>query len=184
MSSEQDKDKPQDANPRSETLDLMETLDLLDPDQLHVERDAGEGLLVRYPGRGEIQRVTVEPCYPITDFGKYLLLLDADGEEIGLVEDIEDLDDDSMQAVEAELKEQHFIPIITRVLSISRQFHVPVWEVETDRGPRRLELKRGRDVHRMRGGRIYVRDAGGNGYLIPNVRELDPASREMVLTNI
>ncbi|MFO8007272.1 MAG: DUF1854 domain-containing protein [Candidatus Brocadiia bacterium] len=169
---------------RSETLDLMETLAILDPAKLHVERDAGEGLKVSYADRGEFEGGTVEPCYPITDFGRYLLLLDSEGEEIGLIADIEELDDDSMQAVEAELKEQHFIPIITRVLSISREFHVPVWEVETDRGPRRLELKRRRDVHRMKGGRIYVRDASGDGYLIPNVRELDPASRETVLTNI
>ncbi len=174
---------PDETTPEAGTFDLMETLPLLDPSELQIERTEGEGLTLRSPEHGEIEKVTVEPCFPITEFGKYLLLLDEDEEEIGLLKDMRELEEDSMEAVEAELKQQHFVPIITKVHSISREFHLPVWEVETDRGPRRLELKRRRDVHRLRGGRMYIRDAGGNGYLIPDIRELDPVSRSQIESN-
>ncbi len=177
--SEEDKSRSLEA----QTFNLRETLELMDPDTLQVERTVGEGLVVSSEERGRIEGVRVEPCYPVTEHGKYLLLKNPEGEEIGILEDMRDLDEDSCEAIAAELKEQHFIPTITRVHSISREFHIPVWEVETDRGPRRLELKRRRDVHRMRGGRVYIRDAGGNGYLIPDIRELDPASRQMIETN-
>lgn len=166
-----------------EPFDLMETLDLIATEGLQVERRPGEGLTVRSPHLGKLQGASVEPCFPITEFGKYVLLMDADGEEIGILEDIAKLDRDSAEALEAELKEQHFIPTITRIYDISREFHIPVWDVETDRGRRRLELKRRRDVHRMQGGRIYVRDADGNGYLIPDIRMLDPLSRSLIDTN-
>ncbi len=51
---------------------------------------------------------------------------------------------------------------------------------QTDRGPRRIELKSSHDADRLPGGRIYVRDAEGNAYLIPDYRALDPASRDMI----
>ncbi|MFO7958413.1 MAG: DUF1854 domain-containing protein [Candidatus Brocadiia bacterium] len=176
-------EKQDNGAPQKGTFDLMETLAMLDTEGLRVERTAGEGLRVKSAELGELEGVTIEPCFPITEFGRYLLLKDGEGQELGILEDMRELDDASMKAVEAELKEQHFIPIITRVNDISREFHIPVWDVETDRGPRRLELKRRRDVHRMRGGRVYIRDAGGNGYLIPDIRELDPASRNLIETN-
>ncbi len=178
-----EEDNRRDPEPDAGTFDLRDTLSLLDPREMHIERTEGEGLTLRSPEHGEVQGVTIEPCFPITEFGKYLLLRHADGAEMGMLEDMRDLDDDSMQAVETELKQQHFVPIITKVYSISREFHLPVWEVETDRGPRRLELKRRGDVHRLRGGRIYIRDAGGGGYLIPDLSKLDPVSRSLVETN-
>ncbi|MGD2174585.1 MAG: DUF1854 domain-containing protein [Candidatus Brocadiaceae bacterium] len=176
--------RPDAGAPRAEQpFDLMETLHILDPNTLEVERKEGGGLIVRSSECGELDGASVEPCFPITAFGRYLLLKNAEDEEIGLIEDVGELSEASMEAVEAELREQHLIPTITRVRDISREFHVPVWEVDTDRGPRRLELKRRRDVHLMRGGRVYIRDAAGNGYLIPDLKELDPASRQLVHTN-
>jgi len=177
-------DTPQnDQTAREETFDLTETLRILDTKGLRIERTVGEGLTLRSSELEQVEGVTVEPCFPITESDRYLLLKDADGEELGILEDMRELDEASMQAIEEELDEEHFIPIITRVRSISREFHIPVWDVETDRGPRRLELKRRHDVHRMRNGRMYIRDAGGDGYLIPDIRSMDPASRDLIETN-
>jgi len=167
-----------------QTLKLTETLRLLKPETLEVRRSVGEGLTLRCPECGEKAGVSVEPCFPISDYGKYLVFKDSDGEELGLLPDMASLPEQSRRAVEKELNEQHFIPVITRVISISREFHIPIWDVETNRGRRRFALKGRHSAHRMGRGRIYVRDAEGNGYIIPDVNRLDPASRRIIDTNV
>jgi hypothetical protein len=167
-----------------DTYDLMQTLDILEPTAMSVQRDPAQGLILSVEGRGQWTGVSVEPCYPLTLPGRFLALRDAEDEEIGLLEDIDHLDPESKSAMAEELAKQHFIPVITRVEDIGREFHIPVWQVETDRGPRRLELKARHDARRLPGRRIYVRDAEGNGYLIPNVDELDDASRALIELNV
>jgi hypothetical protein len=41
-------------------------------------------------------------------------------------------------------------------------------------------LRSPHDVHHMEGNRVYVRDAEGNGYVIPDYAALDPASRDLL----
>lgn len=175
---------PEHAGSPGRTLDLLETLCVLKPDTLEVLQSVGDGLTLRSPECGERKAVSVEPCFPISEYGKYLVFRDEDGCELGILADMKSLPEESRQAVEKELNDQHFIPVITRVISISREFHIPIWEVETDRGRRRFALKGRHNAHRMGQGRIYVRDAEGNGYLIPDLNRLDPVSRQLLETNM
>jgi hypothetical protein len=70
------------------------------------------------------------------------------------------------------------------VNDIYQEFHVPIWKVETDHGPRELSLRSPHDAHRLPNNRIYVRDAEGNGYLILDLTKLDAASRDLVEINV
>jgi hypothetical protein len=171
----------EEQQPLNDTFDLMETLDILEADAVHVAQDPARGLHLRVE---EWQGVSVEPCYPLTMPGRYLAFRDEDDEEIGILENVDDLDPESKGPLADELAKQHFIPVITRVEDIGREFHIPVWQVQTDRGPRRLELKARHDARRLPGRRIYVRDADGNGYLITDVTKLDEASRALIELNV
>ena len=51
------------------------------------------------------------------------------------------------------------------------------WEVETDRGRTRFLLKSEDDVHPLDECTALITDAHGVRYLIPDTRQLDPASR-------
>jgi hypothetical protein len=166
------------------TFDLMQTLEVLDPEDVTIKQDPARGLHLVIEGRGEWHDVTVEPCYPLTLPGRFLAFRDEDGEEVGILADMEELAPKSKGPLAEELAKQHFIPVITRVEDIGREFHIPVWQVETDRGPRRLELRARHDARRLPGRRIYVRDADGNGYLIPDVRKLDEASQALIELNV
>jgi len=143
----------------------------------------GEGLVVSSPERGKRSGVLIEPCFPVTKRGRRPLFKDADGRQSGLLDDIRELDDAFPAAVESELNEQRFIPVIIGVRGISHELHILVWQVDTDRGPHGLELKRGHDVHHMRGGRVYIRDVAANGYLVPDIRQLYPASQKLAQEN-
>ena len=168
----------------AQTFDLMDLLHMLDPQTLEVRQSVGHGLTVKCPEHGERTGVSVAPCFPISQYGKYLVLKDEAGEELGVLEDMADLSEGSQEAVARELADQHLLPIIKMVTGISSEFHISTWEVETDRGPRRFALRGRHDAHRLGGGRIYIRDAEGNAYLIPDVAKLDPASRRVIETNV
>jgi hypothetical protein len=161
------------------TLDLLDEIHVIDPDTVRVEDTVGDGVTVQWGDR-RVEGVSARPCYPVTRPHRCIFLCDGEGQEIGVLEDLRDLDPRSRAILEGELAKQHFTPRITRVDAVYREFHIPVWEVQTDRGPRRLELKSRRDVHRLPNSRVYIRDAEGNGYLIPDLRKLDPASRRLV----
>jgi len=165
---------------QNRTFDFMESLVTLQPKTLQVEPTVGDGLILRCPECGEKTGVMVEPCFPLTRPGKFLIFHDRDGKELGMLEDIAALPDRFRQVLREEFAKQHFLPIIVRIDAIYRQFQIPIWQVQTDHGPRRLELKTRHDAHRLSGGRIYVRDAEGNSYLIPDYRKLDRASQRLL----
>ena len=172
-------------NPQQDVaLDLLETIHPLDPDRLEIEQTVGEGLIVRHPDFEEETEVQVRPCFPLSRPERFLIFKTDDGEELGLLEDLRCLPEESREALRRELDKQQFIPVIRRVDAIYREFKIPIWEVETDRGHRRLELKSSRDAYHVSEGKVYIRDSEGNPYLIPNYRELDPASAELVRLHV
>lgn len=165
-------------------LDLLDTIHPLDPDELEIEQTVGEGLIVRHSDFGERSQVTIRPCFPLSRPERFLMLCSEDGEELGLLEDLRCLPGEFREALLRELDKQQFIPIISRVDAIYREFKIPIWEVETNRGHRRLELKSTRDAYQVGKGKVYIRDSEGNPYLIPDYRELDPASQELVRLHV
>jgi hypothetical protein len=167
-----------------QTFDLMDTLKLLNGADMEIEQSVADGLIVRAPALGEKRQVSVEPCYPLSRPERFLVFRDSEGNELGLLEDMSDLSDEAREALAVELGKQRFLPVITAVNDIYQEFHIPVWEVETDRGPRQISLRSAHDAHRLPNNRIYVRDAEGNGYLILDLTELDPASQSLLELNV
>lgn len=99
--------------------------------------------------------------------------------------DIDELDADSQQALRSELDRSYFRPRITRIFAITEQYHVPRWDVDTDRGPRVFELRSSRrDMRVLAAGRVLIRDVDGNIYEIPDHRQLDSQSRTIIDTQI
>ena len=167
-----------------EAFHLMDCVHVLDPTTFEVVQTPADGLVVRCPEHGETTNVSVEPCFPVTDWGRFLVFTGEDGNELGVLEDIRELADDSQNAVARELNDQHLLPVITKVVAISHEFHIPIWEVVTDRGARTFTLNGRHAAQRMGSGRLYIRDAEGNGYVIPDVEELDIVSRRLIDTNV
>ncbi len=175
-----DTDEHAEARAPMKTFDLLETLVQIEPGSLEIGKTVGEGLILRSPEFGERRNVSVKACFPVTDPHRFLRFTDEDDEELGLLADIAELDERERAVLLEELEKQQFMPIIVKIDAIYREYAIPIWEVRTDRGPRRLELKSTRDVHRLGGGRVYLRDSEGNGYVIPDSGQLDRESRELL----
>ena len=120
---------------------------------------------------------SVVRAFPITDPKHMVVIVDATGHELLLVQDLAELPEAQRSVLEQELARREFLPIICRIAKVSGRIEPCEWEVETDRGPRKFVLSAYEDVHRLANHRALVFDGEGIRYLIPDVRALDPASR-------
>jgi hypothetical protein len=164
---------------------LEQELELLEPKGLRIYRDEFEDLTLELEDGRVIRQIAVQRAFPVTNQDRFIVLRDAEGEEVGIIADISKLDRESHRALEHELERSYFTPTITQVNSIEEQFHIPKWDVETDRGPRVFDIgSNRRDVRVLGRGRIFIKDAEGNIYEIPDYRKLDTISRAMVEARI
>jgi hypothetical protein len=145
------------------------------PFQLHHDN---WGRLVLTDAQGR-QHVGAEPvrAFAISDPLHGIAICDSDGAELVWLDHLDDLPHATRDILESELSRRHFLPVLRRVVRVEGASEPTTWEVETDRGPTRFSLKSEEDVRRVAGHRVVIVDAHGVRYLIPDLRELDAASR-------
>lgn len=118
--------------------------------------------------------------FPYTAPQDIIVFMDDEGTELGWLVELDRLDAESRQALEAVLQEEYLIPRIERILTAKEEFDIITWQVVTDRGTRTIEIRGRRNIRWIGPGRVLVKDADGNRYEIPNVEQLDPQSRDIV----
>jgi len=157
--------------------DLMQELDLLDPATVRLYLNDYSELFLRV-GTEESGPVTARLSFPLS-YPQEFVTLSLDGEEIGLIRKMRELDKQSRQVLGEELAWRHFVTRITAIHSIDVRHYVPHWDVETERGRHVFEMRSRRDL-RVMDRRILVRDADGNRFEIAAIDGLDPASRQLI----
>ena len=158
---------------------LCAELTLLEPDHLRLYLDEFEDLVLEMDGEPR----TVRPirAFPLTAADEFIVLKDEEGEEIGTVRRLSDLDPSSRGVLASELEKAYFTPEILQLNEIVETYHIPKGDVETDREPRIFEIRsQRRDIRTLNNGRVLVRDSDGNRCEIPDYRRLDPVSRALV----
>lgn len=154
---------------------------ILDPAVVKIEQDAASGrLLLRRPSGEATPIERVHLPFPLTSGNRFVLLRGPEGKDVGILEDYYLLDQASQAALKDALDEAYFIPQVRTVYSIAEQFDVLNWDVETDRGRRRFEVRGRHNVRPLDGRRILIKDVDGNRYEIPDFERLDARSRDMV----
>jgi hypothetical protein len=125
------------------------------------------------------EHVGAEPvrAFPITDPAHGISICDAEGRELVWIDDLDQVPQPSRGTLEEALARRQFLPTLRRVLKVHGSTEPCEWDIETDRGRTRLHLKSDEDVRRLAGHRAIVTDAHGIRYLIPDLRDLDTASR-------
>jgi hypothetical protein len=124
--------------------------------------------------------VEVVRAFPLSAPRRGVSLTDAEGRELVWIDDLDALPAPLRRQVEEYLTRREFVPVIKRVRSVSAAVEPSDWEVETDRGPTRFLLKSEDDVYQLSDHAALVTDAHGIRYLIPDTRNLDPASRRLL----
>jgi hypothetical protein len=109
-----------------------------------------------------------------------VLLCDRTGREVAWIANLDEVPGEIRKAIEEELAQREFVPVIQRVFKVAPRIEPSEWDVETDRGRTRFVLNSADDVRRLDEDRAMVIDAHGIRYLIPEPATLDAASRRIL----
>ena len=115
---------------------------------------------------------------------RYISLRDEESNEIGIIEDIKHLPQESRKILVEELQKRYFMPKITKINALEGQFGITQWMVETSQGDVQFSLRSRYDIVTLENGRILIKDADGNRYEIEDYNKLDPNSIALLETQM
>ena len=124
---------------------------------------------------------SVMAAFPLTDPYGMVALRDDNGDEIGILDDVRQLDPVSQKIIAEELERSYFMPKITDILDIEEELGVETWEVETDKGQRTFQVRNVRqNVRKLGRRRLVIKDVDGNRYEIRDWQGLPPVARRFL----
>ncbi len=168
----------QDATP------ITDEVQFLDAENLKITRNSFEELTIELPDGTQHTNVEAIRSFPLTDSNKYITLMDREGAEIGILQDIRHLSQASADILVSELQKRYFMPKITKIHEIEGEFGVTRWVVETNRGPVIFNMRTRYDVVSLENGRVLIKDVDGNRYEVENYHRLDPISLAILETQL
>lgn len=119
--------------------------------------------------------------FPTTGLEKYITLLDSAGVEKAIIRDLNTLPPNERKIIEDCLNEYYLVPKITRIIDCREKYGVLNIQAETDRGETLIEIRNVLNgIKLVYGTRVLLRDHNDNRYEIPDLRQLDKASRAMI----
>ena len=148
---------------------------VLDPQAVRLFRARPGDALVRLTWNNDRswRDVRIARAFPFSEPDRYVGLRDGADKDIGLLEDPNRLDAESRAVIEEELARRYFTPLVQRVVSVVEEMGTVTWELETDRGARRLVVRDLRDSTFPLGpNRLMMTDVDGNRYEFPDVASL------------
>jgi hypothetical protein len=157
---------------------------LLHPQEVRLHRGPTGILRATLADRSYLQ-VAVDRAYPLTDPDHWFVLMDAGDHEIGTLRDLEGLDPESARLLREEIELRYVVPVVRAVLRVAEDRSEGghwrpglIWDLDTDRGFRRLRMPNPNDHVRQLGpGRLLLSDRDGARCEIADLAALSPASR-------
>jgi len=138
-------------------------------------------LLAKLQGSDEELPAKIVWARPVSGRGREVSVLGRDNREIAYLQDLSELDDQSLEVAQAELARRYLVPRITKVTRADANYGNRYWRVETDRGTRTFLMKDpAANMIRLTADRLILRDALGNRYEIESLASLDEASRAFI----
>ncbi len=151
-------------------------LRMLQASELQLERTAGGfiALTVRGNEPERYERVNAFRAFPLSAADDYVSLRDLDGDEIGIVESLDDLTPEQAALLRDELDRRYFTPLIERVHELKEEFGYSYWTVDTGAGRRRFTVQSGKNnVTTVGKGRLVIVDVDGNRFEVADYTRLD-----------
>jgi len=124
-------------------------------------------------------RIQVYQAFPFTDPYSYISIREPDekAKEIGIIKDLrKDVDKETRQMLEEQLRLRYFTPIIKRINNIKDEYGFAYFDVLTDHGACRFTIHMGgNSVVHLSDTRLLITDLDGNRFEIPDVTQLTAA---------
>lgn len=168
----------------NEAIKVTDELEFIDPKRVHIHRNAFEELVVELPDGSTYSKVEAVRNFPVNETLRYISLLDEEGKEIGIVEDVNKLTPKARDILTEELQRRYFVPKITKINSLDGQYGVTSWSVETNQGNVEFGMRTRYDIVTLENNRVLIKDADGSRYEIENYDNLDEKSMALLQTQI
>lgn len=153
---------------------------LLDPAKMRFSRSEHGSLILHLDGETH-HDLNIRRAFPLEKGDRYIGFFASDGSELGLLEDLETLEEHSRSELLVELDKIYFRPRITAFNSLDEEFGVLRGSIETTSGPRPLEIRGYRqNVRMLSGNRAIIEDVDGNRYLVEDWPSLPQHIREIL----
>jgi hypothetical protein len=153
----------------------------------HVAAPASHRLEVRVDGQLELvspdgSRTAVRAvrCFPWSHPASFFSLRDDDDKEVLLLSDPAELDAESRANLEEALARVGFVLVVTAIHSVSEEYELRLWSVETEQGPRKFQTARDAWPRELPGGGVLIRDVAGDLYFVPDPTKLDQKSQHLL----
>ena len=123
--------------------------------------------------------------FPVSRQDSYITLLDEEGIEVAIIRSLNDLNSEALEVIQYSLNDYYLVPHIQKIISIGEKNGKIHWIVETERGIKEFDVRnRNHDIRVYSDGRVRVRDADDNRYVITNYKTLDKHSRNQLISDI
>ncbi len=125
-------------------------------------------------------KVSPVPLFPISEPNRWISLVDSNGRELLLIEDLEQLPLPLQTIIREELSFRELVPRIHNVVSVSGATEPCEWIVDTDRGQTSFVLNSEDDIRRLSAHTVQIIDATGLRFRVDDTRKLDARSRRFI----
>ena len=120
-------------------------------------------------------------AFPFSEPERYIVVMDGDDKEIGILESLSGIDDKSYEIIQEELDRRYFTPRVFAIYVNRKEGDVWRLEVSTDRGNRVYYVEHWHDKsHEISSGRWLIEATDGTRLEIPNINSLDKRSRSLI----
>jgi len=153
-------------------------LRLLDPRRISLRQDANRRLQLEVGFEERYSPVRAVRALPLTQPDRYISLQDDEGEEIGMIPSLAELDNESRAAVEQDLDIFYLRPTVQSIEKVEARHGVITWELITSMGPRTVHVRDRSHIRVLPNGRTILTDIHEGKYEIPPLAELDQKSRD------
>lgn len=126
------------------------------------------------------ERVKVVRLFPFTDADKYISIREnsAKAKEIGIIEDLGALDENTQEILREQLRLNYFTPVIQKIYNIKDEYGYAYFHVLTDKGECKFAINMASNaVTKLSDSRLIIMDLDENRFEIRDVNALTQKER-------
>ena len=144
-------------------------MEYLIPSELKFISDDNKVLGLKYLDK-EYKAIKLKRCFPFNNPNKFICVNDSDSnEEIGIIEDLNVLDEETFKIVSEELEHRYFLPIITKITKVKEKRDFATLDIITNAGNKTITIQNiPFNINMFNNNQVIIKDVDGNMYEVDN----------------
>lgn len=140
-------------------------MEFLNVDKIIFSTNDDKVLSLKYEEK-EYKAIKLKRCFPFLSPDNYISVIDSDSnEEIGIIEDLNKLDEKAKQIAINELNFRYFLPLIVKVNKVKEKRNFATLDIKTLSGDRTITIQDiPFNINMYNNGQVIIKDVDGNLY--------------------